>query len=108
MLWSSCKVDAAEALRIGLADYVVPPSDLIPRAKAYIKDLAAVASPAAIRDIKLLVYKHAGIEYHPALREADWVQWEAIARPDSLDGAISVIEKKSHKFPSIGGRDAKI
>jgi enoyl-CoA hydratase/carnithine racemase len=101
MLWSSRKVGAEEALRMGLVKEVVPKEQLLKRAKDYIKDLAEVASPAAMRDTKRLVYRDYGRAYQEALREADKLQWEAIARSDALEGAMSLIERRPANFKRV-------
>ena len=45
LLWSSRRFDAAEALRIGFVDRVVPGDRLLDETRAYIRDLAANVSP---------------------------------------------------------------
>jgi enoyl-CoA hydratase/carnithine racemase len=107
LLWSSRKVDAAEALRLGLVEDVVEPDDLLARARRYVVELAEVASPGSLRDTKRLVYAHLGIGYPDALREADRVQWEAIARPDALEGALSLIERRPPNFARIGAEEER-
>ncbi len=102
LLWSSRKVDAAEALRIGLVEDVVAPDELLARARAYIVALAEVASPGSLRDTKRLVYAHLGIGYPDALRQADVAQWAAIDRPDALEGAMSLIERRPPNFERLG------
>jgi enoyl-CoA hydratase/carnithine racemase len=102
LLWSSRKVDAAEALRIGLVEDVVAPDELLARARAYVVGLAEVASPGSLRDTKRLVYSHLGIGYPEALREADVAQWAAIDRPDALEGAMSLIERRPPNFERLG------
>lgn len=102
LLWSSRKVDAAEALRIGLVEDVVAPDELLARARAYVVALAEVASPGSLRDTKRLVYSHLGIGYPEALREADVAQWAAIDRPDALEGALSLIERRPPNFERLG------
>ena len=47
LLWSSRKVEAEEAYRLGLIDRIVPHDELVDTAKAYIENLAAVASPTS-------------------------------------------------------------
>lgn len=101
MLWSSRRVDAHEALSMGLVKEVVEPSKLLSTAKAYVKTLTEVASPGAMRDMKKLVYADFGRAYPDALREADKMQWEAIDRPDALEGAMSLIERRAPKFTRL-------
>ena len=57
LLWSSRKIDAAEAHRIGLVQQVVEPDALLAAARQYIVDLAENVSPASLADTKRLVYE---------------------------------------------------
>ncbi len=102
LLWSSRKLGAEEAQRIGLVEFVTEPAELVERAQAFVRDLAANVSPASLADTKRLVYRHLGVGYEPALREADTVQWQALDRPDALEGAQSYLEKRPPRFARLG------
>ena len=105
LLWSSRRVDAAEALRLGLVEDVVESDDLLARARRYIVELAEVASPGSLRDTKAMVYAHLGLGYPAALRDADEVQWAAVARPDATEGAMSLLERRPPQFSRLGSQD---
>ncbi|MBA3604900.1 MAG: enoyl-CoA hydratase/isomerase family protein [Acidimicrobiia bacterium] len=102
VLWSSRRVDAEEALRIGLVERVVAPDELLDTVKAYICELAAQVSPAALADVKRLVYSHAGLDYRRALDEADAATWAAIDRPDAAEGTAAMLEHRPPRFGRIG------
>ena len=102
LAWSSRKIDGAEAYRIGLAERLCEPDDLLPTARAYIEDLAAIASPAAIADTKRMVYAHVGQELRPALEHADEMTWAAVTRGDAREGAQSLIERRPPAFERLG------
>jgi enoyl-CoA hydratase/carnithine racemase len=102
LLWSSRRVDADEALRIGLVDYVTEPQDLLATARAYIETLARDASPASLKDTKRLVYRHLGVGYPEALQEADEYQWRSLDRPDAVEGAQALAEKRPARFDRLG------
>ena len=103
LLWSSRRIDGAEAYRIGLADFLCDDGeDPVERARAYIADLAANISPASIANMKQLVYRHADTPYPEALAEADFHTWQALDRPDSTEGAMSLIEKRPSNFARWG------
>lgn len=102
LLWTSKRIDAAEAHRIGLVDYLCEPGELLDRARAYIVEIAANAAPLAVADTKRLVYKHLGAAYPEAFREADVAQWEALARPDALEGSRALLEKRPALFQRLG------
>jgi enoyl-CoA hydratase/carnithine racemase len=101
LLWSSRRVDAEEAARIGLVEFLTEPADLVERAQAFVRDLAANASPASLADTKRLVYRHLGVGFPEALREADAVQWAAMDRPDAREGAQALLEKRPPRFPRL-------
>ncbi|MBA4180426.1 MAG: enoyl-CoA hydratase [Anaerolinea sp.] len=104
LLLTSKRIDAAEAYRIGFADYVVEPDDLLPRARAYIDLIAASAAPLAIADSKKLIYRHLGMPQMESFREAEVVQWEAVARPDAAEGTRALIEKRDPVFAPLPRR----
>jgi enoyl-CoA hydratase/carnithine racemase len=107
LLWSSRRVGAEEALRIGLVEFVTEPGELVERAQAFVRDLAANVSPGSLRETKRLVYDHLGLGYEAALRDADTAQWRAIDHPDALEGAQSYLGKRPPRFARIGGAKEK-
>lgn len=102
LLWSSRKIDADEALRVGLVQQVVEPDDLIAASRRYVVDLAENVSPASLADTKRLTYAHLGVGYEDALRETDDVQYAALDRVDAREGAAALIEKRAPSFPRLG------
>ena len=102
LLWSSRTIDGAEAFRLGLVEYLCEPEALLEQATQYVAGLSAEASPAAIADTKRLVYRHLGLGYPEALREANAAQWEAVARPDAREGARALLERRSPRFQRLG------
>jgi enoyl-CoA hydratase/carnithine racemase len=102
LLWTSRKIDAHEAYRIGLVQQVVEPDDLVAAARRYVVDLAENVSPASIADTKRLVYRDLGVGYEDALREIDEVQYAALDRIDAKEGAAALLEKRGPSFPRLG------
>ena len=102
LLWSSRKIDAAEAYRIGLVQQVVAPDDLLAACRRYVVDLAEQVSPASLADTKRLLYGHLGVGYEDALRETDEVQYAALDRIDAKEGAAALLEKRPPSFPRLG------
>jgi enoyl-CoA hydratase/carnithine racemase len=104
LLWSSRRVDAAEALRIGLADRVVPPEALISEVEAYAAELAANTSPRALAVIKDQVYRHLHAGMADAFWDIDRLMRETLAHPDAREGAVSFLERRPPRFaPWTGG-----
>jgi enoyl-CoA hydratase/carnithine racemase len=102
LMWSSRKIDAAEAERIRLVQRVVEPDQLLPTARAYIEDLAANVSPASLADTKRMAYAHVGQELRPALIDADEATWAAVGRTDAKEGAQSLLERRPPSFDRLG------
>ncbi len=103
LLWSSRRIDAEEAHRLGLVQQVVEPDDLLSTARQYVTDLAENVSPASLADTKRLVYSHLGLGYPDALREADDATYAALDRVDAKEGAAALLERRSPSFPRLGG-----
>ncbi|HEU4428619.1 MAG TPA: enoyl-CoA hydratase-related protein [Myxococcota bacterium] len=107
LLWSSRRVGAEEALRIGLVEFLTPPEELVARAQQFVRELAASASPASLRETKRLVYDHLGLGFEPALRDADAAQWRQLDHPDALEGATSYLEKRAPRFARVGVKEPR-
>lgn len=107
LLWSSRRVEADEALRLGLVERVVEPDRLLDEAVAYLTELAATVSPAALADTKRLVYQHAGLGLEPSLIEADAATWAAVGRADASEGARALIERRAPAFERLGRADRR-
>ncbi|MEZ5229789.1 MAG: enoyl-CoA hydratase-related protein [Acidimicrobiales bacterium] len=102
LLWSSRRIDADEAHRIGLVQRVIPADRLLDEAIAYVEDLTANVSPASMADTKRLAYRHLGMDHRAAFEEADIVQWQAMDRADVTEGVASLIERRPPKFDRLG------
>ena len=104
VLWSSRKIDAAEAYRIGLADRTATPEALIEAVEQYANDLAANVSPRALAVIKRQVHRHLEMSLVDAAVESDAWMKVALAHPDAREGAAHFVEKRPARFaPWTGG-----
>ena len=103
LLWSSRRVTAEEALRIGLADRVVAPERLIDEVAAYADELAATTSPRALAIIKAQVYRHLAQPLAEACWNTDELMRETLAHPDAREGAMSFIERRPPQFAAWTG-----
>lgn len=104
LLWMSDKISAQEALEIGLIDRVIE-GDPVASAIEYIAKLAEYSAPKAIAASKSLVYRHLGVDYTQALREAERVQNEFVTAPDAVEGAKAFIERRPPRFERVGSDD---
>jgi len=98
LLWSSRRVDAAEAYRIGLADRVIAPEDLLNAVEAYVAEMAATVSPRAIAVIKTQVHRQLALDFDAAAAETEKVMGEALGHPDAAEGAASFVERRGPRF----------
>lgn len=103
LLWSSRKVDAEEAWRLGLADRVELPDQLLPAVEAYVADMKATVAPRTLATMKAQVHRHLETSFDVAARESDDLMTSALKHPDALEGAMSFVERRSPKFSAWTG-----
>jgi len=106
LLWSSRKVDAAEAYRLGLADYVVPADQLLGAVETYVDNLAATVAPRAMAVIKGLVHRQLHMEMAPAAEDCRDRMIEALRHPDAAEGVNAYLERRPPQFSTWRGHDA--
>jgi enoyl-CoA hydratase/carnithine racemase len=101
LLFSSRKVDGAEAEHLGLVNRVLPAADVATAAQDYVRDLAEKCSPTSLAIMKRQVYQqlHAGLG--PAERESQALMVESFGRPDFREGVQSYMEKRPPKFARL-------
>jgi len=97
LVYTGAVVDAAEALRIGLADAVHPPDQLLERVGATAKTIAEM-SPVAVRAAKKVIREGEG----RTLPDANALEIEAFAgcftAEDQREGMAAFLEKRPPKF----------
>lgn len=98
ILWSSRRIGAEEAYRMGLADRVIPAADLIATVEDYVANMAATVSPMAVAMIKKHVYAHWETGFAQAAREAQAAMTISLAHPDAAEGARSFMERRPPRF----------
>jgi enoyl-CoA hydratase/carnithine racemase len=103
LLWSSRRVDAAEALRIGLADRVFPLADLVTAAVAYSDDLAANVAPRAVAITKAQVYADLSRGLMTSAHATDALVREGVTHTDAREGAMSFVERRPPAFSAWTG-----
>jgi enoyl-CoA hydratase/carnithine racemase len=101
LLFSSRKIDGAEAERLGLVNRVLPAAEVATAAQQYVRDLAERSSPISMAIMKRQVYQqlHAGLG--PAEKEAQALMLESFSRPDFREGVQSYMEKRPPKFERL-------
>ncbi|OBK26929.1 enoyl-CoA hydratase [Mycobacterium asiaticum] len=92
---------AEEAAALGLVKEVVAPEELMPRALKYAEDIAQYCSPTAMAVIKRQAYGDASHDVATATAEAEALMWEALPRPDVIEGIVSFLQKRPPQFPEL-------
>jgi enoyl-CoA hydratase/carnithine racemase len=98
LLFSGRTIDAAEAVRMGLANRVFPQEEFLSQVYDYARDLTSSVSPRSLAVIKRQVYE----AMFQSLQQAfDISEREMLASLDSLDfkeGVAHYLEKRSPAF----------
>ncbi|HEY8121019.1 MAG TPA: enoyl-CoA hydratase-related protein [Myxococcota bacterium] len=102
LMWHPRKVDAKEALAMGLVNRVVPGAELLREAKAYIEEIATWSSPASVMEMKQQVYRALSQPLDVAMNEANARMVESFKRKDFAEGVGSFLENRKPSFPRIG------
>ena len=98
LLLSARRVNADEALRIGLVSQVVPVGELLGAARAYAKDLADNVSPRSMRVMKRQVWESMGQTLGQANAMAEEEMKGSFGTADFKEGVAHFIEKRPAKF----------
>jgi enoyl-CoA hydratase/carnithine racemase len=101
LLFSSRRIDAEEACRIGLVNRVIPHDELMEKTREYCEELAANCSPASMMIMKRQVYQQLTESLGPSEKEAVELMIESFKRPDFREGVRSFLEKRPPAFPRV-------
>jgi enoyl-CoA hydratase/carnithine racemase len=101
ILWSARKFDGVEAKALGIADRLCEPGESVDAARAYITQLANVASPTSLMIMKQQIYKHLDIDFSAAMEETVRLMNESLKREDFREGVRSYIEQRAPAFSRI-------
>jgi len=91
------QVDAAEALRLGMVHEVVPPADLLPRARAVALRLAGF-SPVAVQSVKAALRAAMEAPLSAGLRYENEMNVLCFSAGDHLEGIRAFNEKREASF----------
>jgi enoyl-CoA hydratase len=97
MILTGARIDAREALRIGLVERVVPPGDVQSAAQALARTLAEKA-PVALRYAKEAVVKGLGLPLEDGLRLENDLATLLRTTEDRIEGAKAFLEKRKPRF----------
>jgi enoyl-CoA hydratase/carnithine racemase len=98
LLLSARRIDAAEALRMGLVNQVHPTATLVDAARAYARDLAENVSPRSIRVMKRQVYRAVLQSLEDATLIANAEMPGSFASDDFREGVAHFVERRPPRF----------
>ena len=97
MILTGARIDAREALRIGLVERVVPATEVLSSAQALARTLAEKA-PVALRYAKEAVVKGLGVPLEDGLRLENDLATLLRTTEDRVEGAKAFLEKRKPHF----------
>lgn len=98
LLLSSRRVGAAEALRLGLVNQVLPPAQLADGVRAYARDLVTLVSPRSMAVMKRQLWDAQFTTLAEAIAAADVEMLESFASQDFKEGVAHFVQKRAPVF----------
>ncbi len=98
LLFSARLIDAAEALRIGLVNRVIPQDRFAAEVGAYAQELASASSPRSMRVIKRQVYDALFQSLGEAIDAANQEMLKSFASEDFKEGVAHFLQKRPPAF----------
>jgi enoyl-CoA hydratase/carnithine racemase len=98
LLFSARIIDAAEALRMGLVNRVLPHAELMTGVRAYAKELATMVSPRSLRVVKKQVYEALFQTLGEAIDVASIEMMKSFGSADFREGVAHFLEKRPPAF----------
>ncbi len=97
ILLTGNRIDAAEAYRLGLINYVVSRDQLMPKAEELAARIAE-NGPFAVRKIKEAVIKCSGVPLAEAFKIENAISREVMLTEDAKEGPRSFMEKRKPRY----------
>jgi enoyl-CoA hydratase/carnithine racemase len=98
LLFSARMIDAAEALRMGLVNRVLPQAEFVDGVRAYARELAAQVSPRSMRVMKKQVYEALFQTLAEATDAANVEMMQSFGTADFREGVAHFLEKRPPAF----------
>jgi enoyl-CoA hydratase/carnithine racemase len=98
LLFSARLIDAAEALRMGLVNRVLPQAEFMEGVRAYAKELATAVSPRSLRVMKRQVYEALFQTLGEATDAANAEMMKSFGSADFREGVAHFLEKRPPAF----------
>ena len=104
LFWTSRKIDAEEAFRIGYANRLCEPGQSVQDAVDMLQQLNETNAPGSLMYMKRQVYKHLNKELHDAMVESNQWMDESLARGDFKEGVDSFVQKRPPRFSRVSAK----
>jgi enoyl-CoA hydratase/carnithine racemase len=101
LFWTSRRLEAEEAYRIGYANRLCEAGECVSDAQSYLKTIAGTSAPMSIMMMKKQVYRHLNQELGEAMDESTRWMDESLVRDDFKEGVASFVEKRPPNFQRI-------
>jgi len=101
LFWSSKKLSAEEAEKIGMVDRVVGVDQVVIEAQDYVRELAAHNSPFSLKQMKRQVYRHLNMSLGEAMAETNELMVESLKRADVTEGVAAFSEQRPPRFAAL-------
>jgi enoyl-CoA hydratase/carnithine racemase len=98
LLLSARMIDAAEAMRIGLANQVYPRDSFMEKVREYAMDLASNVSPRSMRIIKRQVYEAIFETLTGSFERSEQEMLASLQCADFKEGVAHFVEKRAPVF----------
>jgi enoyl-CoA hydratase/carnithine racemase len=98
LLLSGRRMNAEEALRVGLVSRVLPPDELLPHVKEYARDIALNVSPRSTRIIKRQIWSALDESFPEALLHAHSEKVSSMDSEDFKEGLAHFKENRPAQF----------
>lgn len=101
LFWTSRKVLADEAFRMGYANRLCEEGQSASDAQEYLRSIASTSAPMSIMMMKKQVYRHLMQDLGDAMDESTRWMDESLARDDFKEGVASFVERRPANFSRI-------
>jgi enoyl-CoA hydratase/carnithine racemase len=97
MIFTARRINAAEALRLGLVNHVVPRDELVPKAVALAEEIMK-NSPYSVRQVKWAIDQGADLSFEQGLEKEHEAYMRAIGSDDRREGIAAFNERRPPQF----------